>query len=178
MPLLSAVANAFAAARISVLRCDLPFRQKRPNGPPPPSAAPEDRAGLKCAVEAMRGVVPGRVFLGGQSYGGRQASMLAADEPELVQGLLLLSYPLHPPGKPGRLRTRHFPRLRIPALFIHGSRDPFGSTDEFQEALRPIPGPAVLVEIEGAGHDLARGNFDIANLVVKQFQGFERFRVG
>ncbi|MDQ6706701.1 MAG: alpha/beta hydrolase [Acidobacteriota bacterium] len=178
MPLLAAVADAFAAAGVSVLRCDLPFRQKRRNGPPPPSAASEDRAGLKCAAGLMRGMLPGLVFLGGQSYGGRQASMLAADEPELVQGLLLLSYPLHPPGKPDRLRTDHFPRLRIPALFIHGSRDPFGSAEEFREALQSIPGPAVLVEIQGAGHDLARGNFDIANLVVKQFQGFERFRVG
>nr|MDQ2901292.1 alpha/beta hydrolase [Acidobacteriota bacterium] len=76
----------------------------------------------------------------------------------------------HPPGKPDRLRTDHFPRLRIPALFVHGSRDPFGSTEEFRDALKLIPGSAVLVEVEGAGHDLARGNFDVTNLLVSRFR--------
>jgi len=170
MPLLVVVAEAFAAAGISVLRCDLAFRQKRRTGPPPLNAGLEDRAGLKSAVAAARAISSGRVFLGGQSYGGRQASILAADEPELAQGLLLLSYPLHPPGKPDRLRTDHFPRLRIPVLFVHGTRDPFGSNEEFRKALQAIPGPPVLVEIEGAGHDLARGNFDITNLVVNRFR--------
>ena len=170
MALLVAAAGAFTAAGLCVLRCDLPFRQKRPHGPPSPSTAAADRAGLKDAVAAMRGIVPGRVFLGGQSYGGRQASMLAAEEPDLAAALLLLSYPLHPPGKPEQARTAHFPALRVPSLFVHGPRDPFASPDELRAALALIPGPTALVEIPGAGHDLARGAFDVAGLLFEPFR--------
>jgi predicted alpha/beta-hydrolase family hydrolase len=84
MLLLVSVARAFVETGVTVLRCDLPFRQKRPHGPPSPSTAAADRAGLKEALAALRGIVPGRLFLGGQSYGGRQASMLAAEEPGLA----------------------------------------------------------------------------------------------
>ncbi len=169
MALLAAVAQAFTAAGVCVLRCDLPFRQKRPHGPPSPSTAAADRAGLKDAVAAMRTIVPGRVFLGGQSYGGRQASMLAAEEPELAAALLLLSYPLHAPGKPEQPRTAHFPTLRTPCLFVHGPRDPFATTDELREALKLIPAPVSMVEIPDAGHDLLRGAFDAGKLVVEPF---------
>src|SRR5258705_6894827 len=89
-------------------------------------------------VTAMRSRVSGRVFLGGQSYGGRQASMLAAGEAGLVDGLLLLSYPLHPPGRPSELRTAHLPKLAAPPLFAHGSRDPFGPLQEIEAARRLI----------------------------------------
>jgi uncharacterized protein len=170
MSLLAAVAGAFAAAGVCVLRCDLPFRQRRPHGPPSPSTAAGDRAGLRDAVAAMRDIVPGRVFLGGQSYGGRQASMLAAEAPELAAGLLLLSYPLHPPGKPERPRTEHFPALRTPSFFVHGPRDPFATTDELRAALASIPAAVEMVEIAEAGHDLARGAFDVAALVVEPFR--------
>ena len=170
MSLLVAVAGAFAAAGVCVLRCDLPFRQRRPHGPPSPSTAAGDRAGLRDAVAAMRALVPGRVFLGGQSYGGRQASMLAAEDPELAAGLLLLSYPLHPPGKPERPRTEHFPALRAPSLFVHGPRDPFATTDELRAALASIPAPVELIEIADAGHDLGRGAFNVAGLVVEPFR--------
>src|SRR5271168_699591 len=93
-PLLVAAAAAFSAAGIQVLRIDLPFRQRRPTGPPSPSNAAADRTGLRQAVAALRAMVSGPVTLGGQSYGGRQATMLAADEPGLVEALLLFSYPL------------------------------------------------------------------------------------
>ena len=96
----------------------------------------------------------GRIFLGGHSYGGRQSTLLCAAEPNLVSGLLLLSYPLHPPRKPDQLRTAHLPDLRTPCLFVHGTRDPFGSTDEFEKALALIPAKHELMSIEGAGHDL------------------------
>ena len=78
---------------------------------------------------------PTRVGLGGHSYGGRQASMLAADEPGLARSLLLLAYPLHPPNRPAELRVAHFPRLHTPALFVHGTTDPFGSVAELRRAL-------------------------------------------
>jgi uncharacterized protein len=164
-PLLVAAAAAFGAAGLHVLRIDLPFRQKRPSGPPSPSGAAADRAGLRRAVDALRAIVPGEIALGGQSYGGRQGTMLAADEPGLVEALLLFSYPLHPPGKPDRLRTEHFPRLRIPALFVHGTADPFGSIAELRSAVSMIPSPTQVMPIEGAGHDLRRGRFELAAVV-------------
>ncbi len=152
--LLVALAEAFANAGIAVLRCDLPFRQARSFGPPRPGNAAKDRQGLKNAVAVLRKMVPGRVFLGGHSYGGRQASMLCAEEPRVAEGLLLSSYPLHPPGKPDQLRTQHLPKLAVPALFIQGSRDPFGSIVEMESALKLIPVRTFLLKVDGAGHDL------------------------
>jgi len=153
-PLLVAVSAALCGLGFSVLRCDLPFRQQRPHGPPPRGSAERDQQGLRRAVEAMRRLVPGRVFMGGHSYGGRQATILAAAEPELVDGLLLLSYPLHPPKRPTELRTAHFPGLRTPALFISGERDGFGSFEKITSALRLIPARSKLIPIAAAGHEL------------------------
>jgi hypothetical protein len=161
-PLLVEAANALCAAGLAVLRCDLPFRQRRPTGPPSPSGSIADRAGLRDAIAALRDIVAGRIFIGGQSYGGRQASLLAAEAPAITAGLLLLSYPLHPPGKPEQMRTKHFPLLRVPALFVQGTRDPFGSIAEIENARSLIPAPTLLLPIDGAGHDLRRGRFDLA----------------
>ena len=127
--------------------------------------AAADRAGLKAAIEVMRDIVAGHVFLGGHSYDGRQASMRASEEPELARGLLLLSYPLHPPGKPATLWTEHFSRLSVPAVFVHGSADPFGSTDELRAAMALIPAAATLIAIEGARHDLKRGRFNFSSII-------------
>jgi uncharacterized protein len=153
-PLLIALSEAFAAQGVLVLRCDLPFRHDRPTGPPFPGQAERDRAGLSSAVAALRKRVSGRVFLGGHSYGGRQSTMLCAAEPDLVAGLLLLSYPLHPPRKPEQLRIQHLPDLRTAGLFVHGTRDPFGSIEEMEKALQSIPARKELLVVEGAGHDL------------------------
>jgi uncharacterized protein len=158
-PLLVALAGTFCGHGYTVLRCDLPFRQHKAFGPPFPGNAERDRAGLHNAVAALRKSVSsksedGKIFLGGHSYGGRQATMLCAEEPELASGLLLLSYPLHPPGKPDQLRTQHLPNLRTPSLFVHGMRDPFGSIEQMRKALQLIPANHKLVEVEGAGHDL------------------------
>jgi len=152
--LLVALADAFAGAGFTVLRCDLPFRQNRPYGPPRPNDAARDREGLKNAVSELRKLISGRVFLAGHSYGGRQATMLCAQEPNLGDGLLLFSYPLHPPGKPEQLRTQHFPQLDTPTLFMHGTRDPFGSIEEMETALNLIAGRHSLLTVEGTGHDL------------------------
>jgi uncharacterized protein len=175
-PLLVALAEAFAAEAFSVLRCDLPYRQSRSFGPPRPGDAAHDREGLKNAVTALRNLVPGRVFLGGHSYGGRQSTMLCADQPGLVDGLLLLSYPLHPPRKPDQLRVQHLPKLQTPALFVHGTRDPFGSPEEMESAVSVIPARTRLVRIEGAGHDLGfKGKAkreELPALVLAEFQKF------
>src|SRR5207302_3636346 len=126
-PLLLRLAEAFVATGLTVFRYDLPFRQARPTGPPSPGGAARDREGLRGAVQSMRASVSGRVFLGGHSYGGRQASILAADHPGLADTLLLLSYPLHPPGRVAQPRTAHFSDLRTPALFVHRSAAPVGA---------------------------------------------------
>lgn len=157
-PLLVALGEVFANAGFTVLRCDLPYRQTRSFGPPGPGDAARDRAGLKNAVAAMRKMASGKIFLGGHSYGGRQSSMLCAElskeEPDLVSGLLLLSYPLHPPRKPEQQRTQHLPDLRTPTLFVSGTRDPFGTIAELERALKMIPGTTALMQVEGGGHDL------------------------
>ena len=163
-PLLIAVANAFNTAGFTVLRCDLAFRRQRPKGPPSPATAAGDRTGLRDAAAALRERVAGSVYLGGHSYGGRQASMLAAEAPDVAAALLLLSYPLHPPLKPAQLRTRHFPQLRVPALFVAGTADTFGTIAEIEHAIKAIPAAVRLIAIEGAGHDLKRGRFDLAKL--------------
>jgi hypothetical protein len=196
--LLRSLAEALCDAGVTVLRCDLPFRQARPHGPPMRGSAERDREGLRAAVSAMRREVSGRVMLGGHSYGGRQASMLAAgtgrpggsasrkNESELfrlksapgaaglVDGLLLLSYPLHPPQRPDEMRTAHFAALQTPALFVHGTRDGFGSIAEMEAALKLIPARTELLTIEGAGHELMtkRNAEAVTNAIVK---GFLRF---
>jgi predicted alpha/beta-hydrolase family hydrolase len=170
-----ALAEAFAGDGFTVLRCDLPFRQARRFGPPRPGDGMRDRAGLKNAVTAMRKMVSGRVSLGGQSYGGRQASMLLAEEP-VADGLLLLSYPLHPPGKPEQLRTEHLPRLRVPSLFVEGTRDPFASIAEITAARKLIPANTDLLIVEGAGHDLGfKGKARRDGLPAKVLGTFRQF---
>jgi uncharacterized protein len=175
-PLLIALAGAFAEAGFTVLRCDLPFRQNRSFGPPRPGDAERDRDGLRNTVAALRKSGCEQVFLGGHSYGGRQATMLCADEPELVPGLLLCSYPLHPPRKPEQLRVQHLPQLRVPAIFVHGTRDPFGSIDEMEAALKMIPAKTELLKVDGAGHDLGfKGKSmaeEVVGVVVRKFQNF------
>lgn len=171
-PLLVAAAEAFARAGLWVLRCDLPFRQRRPLGPPAPGDAAADRANLREAARELRALAHGRIFMGGHSYGGRQATMLAAEDPRVADALLLFSYPLHPPKQPSNWRTAHFPQLRTPALFVHGTRDAFGSPDEMRAALRLPPAPTSLLILDGAGHDLLRGRFDIAAVVVAPFLHF------
>jgi hypothetical protein len=175
-PLLVALASAFCDSGWTVLRCDLPFRQSRPTGPPPPGSAKRDQQGLAAAVAAMRRETSGRVFLGGHSYGGRQSSMLAAAEPGLVDSLLLLSYPLHPPRRPEELRTTHFPHLATPAVFVHGTRDAFGSIDKLTAALKLIPARTELIPIPSAGHELlTKQNRDtMPKHIVEAFQAFAK----
>lgn len=172
--LLVEISEALAASGFTVLRFDLPFRLARPHGPPSPGGASRDRDGLRQAVAAMRDKTKGRLFMGGHSYGGRQASMLAAEEAGLVDSLLLLSYPLHPPRKPDQLRTGHFRKLATPAFFVHGTRDPFGTTAEMESALELIPASHALFEVRGAGHEILSKRAGDESLVqiVDGFQAF------
>ncbi|MEH6792627.1 MAG: alpha/beta family hydrolase [Rhodococcus sp. (in: high G+C Gram-positive bacteria)] len=160
--LLQRIAALWTAAGFTVLRFDLPFRVRKPKGPPHPSRSDEDRLGIAAAIDRLRAATDGFIAFGGHSYGGRQGSMIAADRPGLVDGLVLTSYPLHPPGKPDKARTQHLPELRTPTVVVHGTKDPFGTTAELTAALALIPSPTLLVDIEGAGHDLAPVKYDAA----------------
>ena len=100
--------------------------------------------------------------------------MLAASEPGLVDQLLLLSYPLHPPQRPSELRTGHFPSLQTPAMFVHGTRDSFGSIDEVVAALKLIRSRTELLPVTGAGHELVtkRNRDEMSKVVVEAFRLF------
>jgi hypothetical protein len=174
--LLVALAQDLASSGVSVLRCDLPYRQRRPHGPPSPASAKDDQQGLLRAVTLMKDQFPGRAFLGGSSYGGRQASLLLASHPGLVEGLLLLSYPLHPPGKPSQLRTAHFPNLQTPTLFVSGTKDSFGTIVELESAIKLIPARTELAQIDGGSHGLSKAGTaeSVAEIITEKFLSFFR----
>lgn len=173
--LLIALCDAFAEKGVAALRCDMPFRQKRPGGPPSPSGAAMDRRGLERAAASLRDEVAGPIYLGGSSYGGRQASMLAAEKPAVAAGLLMLSYPLHPPGKPEALRTEHFGGILAPVLFAHGSKDVFGSEQEMRAAMKLLKAPAELELFAGATHGLLQKREGAAKAQAIAEKSAERF---
>lgn len=166
--LLFAGADAFSNAGYAVLRCDLPFRQTRAHGPPFPGSAKRDQLALREAAAFMRRICSGKIILGGHSYGGRQATLLLAEDSSVADLLLLFSYPLHPPKKPDQLRTEHFPSLKTPSIFIHGSRDQFGTPAEMQSALRLMPVKTELVIVDGAAHELKNGKFEWRDIVIER----------
>lgn len=146
-----------------VARVDFPYRRagkKAPDPAPKAIACIRDEAARLCEREA---VDPANLVLGGRSYGGRMCSMAVA-EGVPAAGLVLLSYPLHPPGKPDRMRTEHFEELDVPCLFVSGERDPFGTPDEFDAAVGAIPGPVTQVWVTG-GHDPRNKDDEIAAAV-------------
>lgn len=152
-----------AAVSLPVLRVDFPYRLA---GKRAPDKAPVAIAHLRAEAGAFvkrRRVAPGRLALGGRSYGGRMCSMAVA-EGLPAAALVLLSYPLHPPGKPDRLRVEHFPLLDLPVLFVSGAKDPFGSPAEFEEEIAAIPGPVTQVWLPG-GHDPRHKDTEIATIV-------------
>ena len=155
-PLLVALCDEWARRGWLAVRYDLPFRRRRPTGPPSGSAA-ADQAGIAEAVTTARSLSRGPVIAGGHSYGGRLTSVVAAAGAAPIDTLALSSYPLHPPGKPDRLRIEHFGALRIPTVFTHGSADPFGSLTELRAAVALIPARTAIVEVSGARHDLGFG---------------------
>lgn len=154
--LLQELAAALATHGFAVLRYDLAFRRARPTGPPSPSGQPEDVRSIQHAVTYLRDLIKRPVFAGGHSYGGRMTTVAAAHGTLDACGLLLLSYPLHPPRKPEQLRVTHFPQVNLACVFVHGTRDPFGSPDEIGAAIRLIPARTQLTLLEGAGHELRK----------------------
>ncbi len=164
-PMLQRLCDEWARRGFLAIRYDLPFRRRRPKGPPSGSGA-GDRDGITAAIGYARGLSDGPLIAGGHSYGGRQTSMVVAAGDTPVDLLALFSYPLHPPGKPERLRTEHLPAIGVPTVFTHGSSDPFGAPTEIRAAADLIPAPHDVVEITGARHDLASKTLDVPALAV------------
>lgn len=164
-PLLIRLCDEWAARGWLAVRYNLPYRRRRPKGPPSGSAK-TDQAGVVEAVELTRTLVDGPVIAGGHSYGGRMTSMAVADGAADIAVLTLFSYPLHPPGKPERARTEHLPRIAVPTVFTHGTADPFGSIDELRPAAALIGARSEVVEITGARHDLGSKSLDVPALAV------------
>jgi predicted alpha/beta-hydrolase family hydrolase len=164
-PLLIRICDEWASRGWLAVRYNLPYRRRRPKGPPSGSAT-TDQAGVVEAIELARRLTKGPVIAGGHSYGGRMTSMVVADEAASVDVLTLFSYPLHPPGKPERARTEHLPRITAPTVFTHGTADPFGTIDELRPAAALISATTEIVEITGARHDLGSKTLDVAKLAV------------
>lgn len=164
-PMLQRLCDEWAHRGWLAVRYDLPYRRRRPKGPPSNSAA-TDQAGIVEVIEVCRGLADGPLIVGGHSYGGRQTSMVVAAGGTPVDVLTLFSYPLHPPGKPERARTAHLPDIAVPTVFTHGTSDPFGTIAELRDAAALIPGPVEIVEITGARHDLNSKTLDVPALAV------------
>jgi uncharacterized protein len=138
--LLQQVCDEWAARGWLAVRYNLPYRRRRPTGPPSGSAA-ADRAGIVEAITLCRNLADGPLIAGGHSYGGRQTSMVVAATEAVVDVLTLFSYPVHPPGKPERARTEHLPDITVPTVFTHGTSDPFGTPAELRAAAALIAAP-------------------------------------
>jgi uncharacterized protein len=164
--LLQQICDEWARRGWLAIRYNLPYRRRRPKGPPSGSQA-TDRAGIEEAIALCRTLADGPLIAGGHSYGGRQTSMVVAEtDPPQVDVLTLFSYPVHPPGKPERPRTEHLPDIRVPTVFTHGTSDPFGTPAEVRDAAALIPADTEVVEITGARHDLRSKTLDVPTLAV------------
>lgn len=164
-----------AVAPMKCIRADFPYRKagrKAPDRAPVLLQAVRDEAAAVLVDGLADGLDDGLV-LGGRSMGGRMCSMVVADvdDPLPACGLVLISYPLHPPGRPDSLRVEHLPRLTVPCLFIHGTRDPFGSPTELQHWTATIPGEVTHHWIEGRGHELKGSDATIAGTVAEWISG-------
>ncbi|BAX90794.1 hypothetical protein MSG_00630 [Mycobacterium shigaense] len=164
--LLQQICDEWARRGWLAVRYNLPYRRRRPKGPPSGSPA-GDRAGIDEAIALCRKLTDGPLIAGGHSYGGRQTSMVIAEASSTpVDVLTLFSYPVHPPGKPERRRTEHLPAITVPTVFTHGSSDPFGTLDDVREAAALIAAVTAVVEISGARHDLRSKTLDVPALAV------------
>jgi predicted alpha/beta-hydrolase family hydrolase len=158
--------EALSGAGAVVVRMDFPYRRA---GRKAPDRAPVLLDAV-CSEAVALAARCDRLVLGGRSMGGRMCSMAVADG-LAAAGLLLVSYPLHPPGRPDKLRTEHFPGLDVPCLFISGTGDAFGSPAEMEAATRAIPGPVTHEWIEGKDHALRGVDEKISRLALEWIQG-------
>jgi len=153
-----------ALAPLPVARHDFPYRLA---GKPFPDKAPVLIASVKEHVRAFAeslGASTSQIVIGGRSMGGRMCSMAIADEadPLDVAGLVLVSYPLHPPKKPEALRIGHLPRVVVPTLCVSGTKDNFGTPDELRDAFTVVPGDVTWSWVDNGRHELAKADADVA----------------
>jgi predicted alpha/beta-hydrolase family hydrolase len=152
-----------AVAPLPVRRFDFPYRKagrRAPDRAPVLLQAVREEIDATCAEWGV-----GRVVVGGRSMGGRMCSMVAAEGHAAIVGLVAICYPLHPPGKPEKLRTEHLPDVKVPCLFVSGDRDPFGSPQELEAATSVVPGPVTHHWLPGKRHDLKGADAEIAEVV-------------
>ncbi|MCU1429074.1 MAG: alpha/beta hydrolase superfamily enzyme predicted hydrolase [Actinomycetia bacterium] len=151
---LTSVADALAAAGIPALTFNFPYRSAGRRAPDRPPVLEAAARGAAAELVARSGVAPERIVLGGRSMGGRICSQVvgADEDPLRALGLVLLAYPLHPPGRPERLRVEHFPRIHVPSLFVSGTRDAFATPDELEQQTRQISGPVQFHWLDTADH--------------------------
>jgi hypothetical protein len=158
-----AIDQAVTQVGITVERIEFPSQSAGKRRPDPPEVCIHTvRAGAGELGDRL-GVPTRRLAIGGRSMGGRMCSMAAAEGLE-VAALVLVSYPLHPPGKPDRLRIDHFPDLHVPCLFVSGRRDAFGTPAELERETAAIPGPVTLVFVEG-DHSLRKSESEVGDKV-------------
>ena len=163
-PALVAIDDAATSRGLLVERIDFPYRLAGRRSPDPPHVlvATVREAGQRLAERAS--VRPEQIVLGGRSLGGRMCSVAVA-EGQPAAALVLVSYPLHPPGRPERLRDSHFPDVGVPCLFISGTRDAFASPDELEASSAAIRAPVSHSWIDGGDHGLRRRDTEVADLV-------------
>ena len=152
---------------LPVARHDFPYRLA---GKPFPDKAPVLIASVKEHVRSFAeslGVSTSQIVIGGRSMGGRMCSLAVADEvdPLVVAGLVLVSYPLHPPKKPDTLRIEHLPRVTVPTLCISGTKDNFGTPLELEDAFAVVPGAVTWSWVENGRHELAKSDADVAQRI-------------
>jgi uncharacterized protein len=160
------VAVETALAPLPVERIDFPYRRE---GRRAPDRAPKLLASLREEIDhlcARWRTAPERLVLGGRSMGGRIASMAVAGGLPAA-GLVLIAYPLHPPGKPERLRIEHLPDICVPTLFVSGDRDNFGTPEELAEAHDLLAGPVTVHAVPGGRHELKGADGDVAAVVAE-----------
>ncbi|HVT41665.1 MAG TPA: alpha/beta family hydrolase [Acidimicrobiales bacterium] len=160
---LLAIERAVAPLGVAVERVEFPGQAAGKRRTDPPAVCIETVRGAATGLADRLGVPTDHIAVGGRSFGGRMCSMAVAEGLEAA-ALVLVSYPLHPPGKPDRLRTAHFPALQVPCLFVSGRRDAFATPDELGRETAAIPGPVTVALLDG-DHSLRRTEGDAAALV-------------
>lgn len=166
---LVAIDQAVAKVGIEVERIEFPGQAAGKRRPDSPEVCIQTVRAAAAELAERLGVPMSRLAIGGRSMGGRMCSMAAAEGLE-VAALVLVSYPLHPPGRPDRLRTAHFPELHVPCLFVSGRRDAFGSPAELERETAAIPGAVTLVFLEG-DHSLRKSEPEAGDIVATWLSG-------
>lgn len=164
------VAVEEAVAPLPVARMDFPYRKAGRRAPDRTPVLVRSVVEEATTLAEATGVDPSRIALGGRSMGGRMCS-LAVAEGLPAAALVLLAYPLHPPGRPERLRTEHLAALDLPVLVVSGTKDPFGTPEELQRHLSAIPGPVTFAWVEGARHDWKGRDAEVAAIVADWLRG-------